>query len=516
MARPGEDDVDFSFEFPEQDHPGGQQTAARAGGASAFGSVAPRGRETAAAPPDMHDEFDALPDSPTSFGQDPTIHRDDDSFDDVGVETGSPTAFGDAEHVDGAPRIYADGEHDDHLASGDEPIENFGDEGAVDLDVDGGEHAHTIEDDENVLRHAGRHDDEEHGLDNAPVAAQRSLLSRLIMPIGGIAMLGAVGYGAWSYVSPVLFGQPAVQTAQGTQRIQMPPTTTMPNGLPAGSPATQRPPMPQETQLRPAPQAVQRPAPAAPAPSMLQPQQPPPAAQPVQVASAVPEGMTGMNRPPQGQADDALRGIAAQLDTIGTNIGRVNSRLEVLERAAQADRSDFSGRIAALENKGPAPAAKVPAPTSSPIMPSAAPAEAKPTPAKETRAPSLVSEPKKARAAVAKAESVDEDAPPRARRVGKSLGRGRHVKSDTAEAGDPGDVAMAGDEPPAKPVRIPGLRLKAVSEINGRSMVSVQTSKGRTEEFTVGQSIPGAGEIRSIRQNGGSWVVVTSRGVIVE
>jgi hypothetical protein len=518
MARPGEDDVDFSFEFPEQDHPGGQQTAASAGGANAFGGVPPRGRDAAAAPPpDMHEEFDALPDSPTSFGQDPTVHRDDDSFDDVGgAEGGGPSAFGDAEHVDGAPRIYADGDHD-HQISGDEPIENFGEEGPVDLDGHDAEHiadhGHD-EDDENVLRHAGRHDDEEHGLDDAPVAAQRSLLSRMIMPVGAIAVLGAVGYGAWSYVSPMLFGPSAVQTAQGPQRIQMPPTTTMPNGLPAGSPAAQRPPMPQEGQLRPAPQ---RPAPSTPAPSMLQPQQPPPAAQPVQVASAVPEGMTGMNRPPQPQADDALKGIAAQLDSIGANIGRVNSRLEVLERAAQADRSDFSGRIAALESKGPVPAAKAPTPTSSPIMPSASPIEAKPAPAKETKAPSLVSEPKKAKAAVAKAESVDEEVARKARRGGKASGRSRHVKSDAADAGgDPGDVAMAGDEPPAKPVRIPGLRLKAVSEINGRSMVSVQTSKGRTEEFTVGQSIPGAGEIQSIRQNGGSWVVVTRRGVIVE
>ncbi|MGY3582381.1 hypothetical protein ACVIGB_000695 [Bradyrhizobium sp. USDA 4341] len=517
MAQPGED-VDFNFSFDEEETGGARKGGANAAGGG-FGGVPPvRGREAAAPPPQgMHDEFDALPDNPTGFGADPVAHQVGDSFDDVDAgddHVGSRTAFGEQEHIEGAPRIYAEAEGDQFAAS-DEPIENFDSDGHDDFDHATGDHVagevHSDEDDENVLRHAEHHGDEDRDLENAPVAAQRSLLSRLIMPVGGIALLGAVGYGAWSYVSPVFFGQPAVQTAQGPQRIQMPPTTTMPNGMPAGgSPAVQRPPMPQESQAQPRPpvqQAMQRPAPA------QQPSAQTPGTQPIQVASAVPDGMTGMNRPSQGGADEALKGISSQLEVIGANIGRVNSRLEVLERAAQADRSDFSGRIAALESKGPAsaPAGKAPVATSSPIMPSVVSMEAKTSPAKETKAPSLVSEPKKTKA-VTKAEAVDEDTAPKARR-GK--GRSRHAaKSD--DGSDPSDVAMAGDEPPAKPMRISGLRLKAVSEINGRSMVSVQTAKGRTEEFTVGQSIPGAGEIQSIRQNGGSWVVVTSRGVIVE
>lgn len=199
----------------------------------------------------------------------------------------------------------------------------------------------------------------------------------------------------------------------------------------------------------------------------------------------------------------------------------MNSRLEVLERSAQADRSDFSGRIAALESKGSLPSAGKPAaqPQSSVIVPTlVSPPAAKPVapPAKETKAPSLVSEPKaKAKPVATKVES-DEEEVPKSRRA-KAHGRTRvaAAKAD-ADGSEPGDVAMAGDEPPSKPIRIAGMRLKAVSEVGGRSMVSVQTGKGRTEEFTLGQSIPGAGEIRAIRQNGGSWVVVTSRGVIVE
>lgn len=513
MAQPGQDS-DFNFSFDDEEGSGAAKK-----GATAFGG-APRGREAPPPPADMHDEFEALPESPTGFGGEPEHHGADDSFGDVGggdEHVSSPVQFGDEEQGEGAPPIYADagtggfGEQ--------EQVEHFG-EDAVDFEHDG-EHAagDHVDDDENVLRHAGHHEDD-HELAEAPAVAQRSLLSRLIYPIGGLALLGAVGYFAWGYVSPVFFGSPAVQTAQGPQRIQMPPTVAAPNGMPAGGALAQRPPMPQD-QPRPGMQQAMQQPPVAAAPKPLQPSfgngqvtappaAQPPAAQPVQLATAVPDSMTGMNRP-QPQSDEALKGISSQLEVISSNIGRVSSRLEVLERAAQADRSDFSGRIAALESRPTAQANKpATAPQSSEIV--LPPVDAKPVPGKGTKAPSLVSEPK-AKPVPAKVEAGDEE-PPRARH-GKSH-RTRQAKATERDDGaEPGDVAMAGDEPPAKPVRLSAYRLQAASEISGRTIVSVRF-KGRTEEFTVGQSIPGAGEIRSIRQNGGSWVVVTSRGVIVE
>lgn len=512
MAQPGQD-ADFNFSFDDEEAGGAAKK-----GANAFGG-APRGRE-APPPPDMHEEFDALPDSPTGFGGQPSHHETDDSFGDVGAgdEHGaSPVQFADEEPVEGAPPIYAEA---DSQGFGDqETVEHFG-EDAVDFEHDSehaaGDHG---DDDENVLRHADQHQDEDHELADAPAVAQRSLLSRLIYPIGGVALLGAVGYFAWGYVSPMFFGSPAVQTAQGPQRIQMPPTSAAPNAMPAGGAVAQRPSMPQPIQNQ-QPPAVAAPKPLqqqfgsaqVTSPPAVQPAQPaaqPPAAPPIQLATAVPDSMTGMNRP-QPQSEEALKGISSQLEVISSNIGRVSSRLEVLERAAQADRSDFAGRIAALESRPQAPVTKAAPPQSSEIaLPSI---DAKPATAKGTKAPSLVSEPK-AKPAPAKAESDGDERAPSARRA-KST-RARHAKAESDEGAEPGDVAMAGDEPPAKPVRLSAYRLQAASEISGRTIVSVRY-KGRTEEFTVGQTIPGAGEIRSIRQNGGSWVVVTSRGVIVE
>lgn len=505
MAKPGED-VDFNFSFDDE-----VSEAKQPGGASGHaGGVAPP------PPDDMHDEFDALPDSPTGVFGGGGGGEHHDSFGDIGAdapvaysaEEDGPEALRRYEETDPAGFAGADsGETVDQFDAGEEAVDFTTEDQSL-----GDDHS-SIEEDERVLRHDSDAE-EDHGLETAPAVASRSLLSRMIMPVGGVALLAGVGYFAWSYVSPMFFGAPAVQTAQVPQKIQMPPTSTLP---PAGAPAAQRPPMPAQTpgQARPAP--VQQPAPAplpplgsaapgsqARSPAMGQPVSPVvPAPSPVQA-----DAMTGMNRPP---ADDALRAISGQLESIGVSVGRVNSRLDVLERAAQADRSDFSGRIAALESGRLSHAGAKPA---------ASPTAVEARPAPQPKAPSLASDPKPSKAvAKARAEASDDEEAPKTRRshLRRSAALQRPVaRAETDEATEAGDVAYAGDEPPAKPVRLTGVRLKAVSEINGRSIVSVQTSRGRTEEFTIGQTIPGAGEIRSIRQNGGSWVVVTSRGVIVE
>jgi hypothetical protein len=61
------------------------------------------------------------------------------------------------------------------------------------------------------------------------------------------------------------------------------------------------------------------------------------------------------------------------------------------------------------------------------------------------------------------------------------------------------------------PKPIPGFQVHSVSE----DLARVETS-GTLYEVRAGELLPGAGVVRSIKNQGQGWVVVTSRGVIKE
>jgi hypothetical protein len=511
---PGDDvALAFDMDFGEDAAKGGRRPE------QTFGAEPDdRGSRSAAPPPpaqDDYDEFETMPEPGQNFGASSSPARDDFEEFGAGRETHASTDFGDDHPQQGFG--HGDPVEDFDAATVDD--EQFGtDDGFSDPHT--AAHDENLEDDEEAVLRAD-HDDEDSEI--APEVAGRSLMSRVLVPavaVGGIAVLGWLG---WSYVSPFFFDQAPVQQAQVQQpRIQVPPQATMPpqpGQLPPFPSAGQaRPTAPQQAQqqpglapLQPPAQQPQRPLQqtAAPAPS-AQPVARPQAQQtPVAAAQASPSAEqtaqvpTGMNRPDA----DAMAKIFGAIAQVSNDVRGLGVRMDGIEKGGNDMRSELGRRMDEIDTRARGGVQVASAAPGVSLAPKAS---------ASTTAPSLVKAPVKPAPVATRTarETAEEDSPPRAERSAKRV---RHAKVERrrTEDSDPEDRASAGDEPPAKPRVIGGYRLKGVSEVGGRSIALVRTSRG-LEEFVVGQTLAGGGEIRSIRQNGGAWVVVTSRGVIVE
>lgn len=517
------DDVSLSFDMSFDDSPSGQRPE-QTFGAEPSDDLGARRPEPATQ--DAYDEFETMPEPGQDFGAPASAPRDDFA------DFGGGEAHAGADFGDDQPQGFGQGDPVDDF---DDPEDGHSDEH---FDADSGDafaadgtdaHAETDDDDDEAVLRAD-HEDEE----VAPEAARRSLMSRMMVPAIGLAGAGLIGWLGWSYVSPYFMDQAPVQQAQVQQpRIQTQPQAAMPRQpgqlppLPSGGQT--RPPAPHQAQtqppqrqastqpglapLAPTPQTqaptprpiAQAPAPAAPAPTAAQPAAPAaasvvhPAPAPTASAQQTPQVPTGMNRP----NDDVLAKIFGALDGIATDVRVLSRRVDAVEKAGNDVRADLSRRMDDIDARSKN-GTKVASATA-----------AVPVETNKTSAPSLTkTTPAKSSAAATRSETAEKDRPARAERPAR---RTRHVKAHRSRSADydADDRAEAGDEPPAKPRVIGGYRLKGVSEVGGRSIALVRT-KGGLEEVTVGQTLAGGGEVRSIRQNGGSWVVVTSRGVIIE
>lgn len=504
------DDVGLSFDMEFDDAPKSGRRPEQTFGADPDD----RGdHPPASSAQDTYDEFESMPEPGQNFGAPAIPQRDE---------------FGD---LGGGHEMHAASDFGDNPPQGfgqDDPVENFDDPDEAHFDEQFGAesgdtfandetnvHAGTEDDDEAALRADGEDEDDE----VAPEAARRSLMSRLLAPAIGLAGAGLVGWLGWIYVSPFFIGQPPVQQAQVQQpRIQTQPQAAMP------TPPGQLPPLPSGGQMRSAAvqqaqrQAIQpalapsstshsvgQPPATAGTPSVAaQPISQPPASvmHPASTASAqqAPQVPTGMNRP----GDDALAKIFGALDGIAADVKGLSRRVDAVERAGSDMRADLSRRMDDIDAS---------AKNGTHIASAAATGPA----VNKTSAPPLTKAPPAKSAATAThrdSETADDERPAR---VERSARRSRHAKSRRTRPVDydTEDRAEAGDEPPAKPRVIGGYRLKGVSEVGGRSIALIRTKRG-LEEVTIGQTLAGGGEVRSIRQNGGSWVVVTSRGVIIE
>jgi hypothetical protein len=534
---PGEDvALAFDMDFGDDDK-----------GAGGFGAPepqerAPRRAAAAAPPPPPNDfgddDFEEMPEPGSGFGA--PVQPPRDEFGDVGhgvhaeSEFGQARGFGDEDPVENFDAPADDHEHDRAFADAG---------GGEDMEFEGEHHeeaAETEEDADAVLRHDGE-DEEDDEPSVAPEAAGRGLARRMMVPAIGLLTAGGIGYFGWAYaVQPMFFADAPVQTAQPgirtTPQVGMPKNGQMPPppyqtaqreaGTPGLAPmAQQRQPQAAPPQAQPIqPQPFQAPAgpqvatadPSAPLGAVA----PPPAApvgNPLAAMPSVPTAPpgqvpTGMNRPDA----DVMAKMFAAIDAVSTDVKSMSRRVDGIERNGNDMRADLGRRMDEIDSraKGGVQVATA-VPGALPPVVVRAPALGKPS--VPTAAPAAPAAPKAVRTA---ARPSDEDSEERAERPAK---KSRHAvraargRDDAESEGE--DRAYAGDgaadEPPSKPRVIGSYRLQGVSQVGGRSVALLRTKRG-LEEVGVGQTLPGGGEVRSIRENGGRWVVVTSRGVIVE
>ena len=543
---PGED-VALAFDMNFDDEaPGGGRPE------QSFGAPEPaeRGsRRAAPPPPALDDDFEEMPEPGSDFGAPARPPRDD--FGDVGhADAGfggeqAASAFGhDEDPVEDFDAVGEEHEHDNAFANA---------EGG-DMEFEA-EHGHAeeaaAEDDDAALRHDDHEDDEDVSV--APEAAGRSLMQRMMAPAIGLAGALAIGWAGWSFVlQPMFFAEQPVQTAQ-LPGIRTQPQVGMPqNGQPPAPPfqAAQQRPGGQAPGLAPLAPAAQQAAPprqTAQAPQQLPPVQtaqaaPQIQAQPIQaqpgpqqVATADPAPLAGAPAPvgnplftppitplvqgqpqgqPQGQvptgmnrpSDDVMAKMFAAIDAVSTDVRTMTRRVDAIEKNGNDMRADLGRRMDDIESRKGGTKVATAAPGALPPVTVSAPALGK------------AAAPKAVKAAPKASDDADEERAERPAKRPRHAVRQARARED-ADADSSEDKAYAGDgssdEPPAKPRVIGAYRLQGVSQVGGRSVALLRTKRG-LEEVAVGQTLPGGGEVRSIRENGGRWVVVTSRGVIVE
>jgi hypothetical protein len=367
----------------------------------------------------------------------------------------------------------------------------------------GAEHQHTEgeheEDPDNVLQHNPEVEEDGEEASIAPeIAATKGPMARYGIPAFGVILGLIVLAGGYSFYSRI-FGSDPVQTAQApVPRLETQPQTGMPaqNRLPNGTaapsafpPSPGQPAKPQFADTQPA--RIPPPQPAATPPAGPAQQMPGAVVetQPAATPSATTQPDTAMHRPGD---DEVMQQVASQIGILSGQIRSLNNRIDAIEKSNTDARTEIGHRMDTIDSRL---SGKTPVAAATPV----------------TVQPTAASTP------AGGATKTAINAAPSVPRV-HTVRRIREARSTRRRGGGDSFIDENAEDngPPSKPRVIPGFALRGVSEVGGRSVALVRGRKGGLEEVGVGQSLQGAGEIRSIRQNGGRWVVVTTTGVIVE
>jgi len=358
------------------------------------------------------------------------------------------------------PAPAADDEFTDAIGVGEqEEFGGFGDPGA--------EGGHARED------HEYGEDGLEGALDGVETAAgdapedggprKKSLLSKLILPVGGLAMAGAVG----SFVMTG-FGDsgsaPAPSPQQGQAQPHLPPVLQ-----PAQSPAPRLPDFGRAAAQAPVPAPGQAMAeapvqPPVPGGGIHPPQAAP--GMPLQAAEPAPDAAAKLEE----KLDRRLLNLAAAIDGLARTVGGVHDEVDHA-------RHEFSDRIAAEDGR---------------------------IGSVDTHVAAVEQKEGGLEQRVAALEAARHPAAaPRHGAVPHTTGINRRFRRPAAAAPAPARQSAA----PAR--SLDGYALRGVS----RDAAMVETPAGLLR-VELGKTIAGAGVAREIRREGDSWVLVTSGGVI--
>lgn len=432
--------------------------------------------------------FEEMPEpgpAPSGFGGDP-----DEEFKDIGGFDGEdPEVAGDgfgsdedaSEYQDEGGEASADGGYDD------DPDDPDGDEDHEDPSV------------------------------AAPAAAgeQKSLVSRMLVPaVSAIALLG-VGALGYTTVLPMLGGG-SVPTAPVTAQHNPPPpsptgfpapSTGMPSGAPRLPPMPSGAGAPTNTPSLPGANPVAGPAPvsapalpvvqtpggertasnAAPVDLPVVPKGPAPVpamGPSLEAESTAPKAAGSPSEDVRAVVRDSLSDVLDEVRQVSDGVKRFDGlldRMEAIEKKLEAV-SDVDDRLKAIETKIEAVSVL------------------------EERLAGLTEKLSEVESEIKRLKGSARAPAAEARRTSSASASAVSVTKPV-----PAPVRGASLTPPPKPVIIEGYALKGVS----RGVAVIQTPTGMTEAKE-GTSLPGVGEVRSIRRSGGDWVVVTNTGVIVQ
>lgn len=302
----------------------------------------------------------------------------------------------------------------------------------------------------------------------APATASKPLISKLIMPVGIAAIIGVTGFGAYNLLMPGQAPAPAPVVAENK------PVENFPASLPGM--ATAQPQKPVETAQ----------------------QTPNEAPKPVfgQDASEVP-GSLQINLPGTGDADPQL--AAPATPSAQTAVTPVASQPVV---------------------KAPAPVEQEPA-----LLPQ--PDQQIATPVAQPETATQVVEVSKAEfdALVARIDGMESDIAA-VKKLAESFNNRVEAPAVVTEPSVPavGNADVGGLNPDASPVAsldsvTPPLKPRLILESSlkgvGRDVAWVKTGTD-TREVRVGDDLAAGGKVVSIRKYRGSWIVVTTEGIITQ
>lgn len=293
-------------------------------------------------------------------------------------------------------------------------------------------------------------------------AASRSGIMKFAFPIAAVLGVCAIGYAAYSYVTPMIFGSPAPQ--QHAQTPLPPASANFPTKLPSQGlppPAAQNLPAPmpppQQAQIGNSMPIMNPPANA---PAIM-----PPAAPPVQqpqMAQQIPAptGFPGGIVLPDTIQPPAPKASVPEDDLVaGGDRGGIAAMKEAASRGSDA--GTFEKRFAMLEAQ---------------------------VDGLKKRIDSLTDRIESGTGVASVAKTSNDDT----------------LVAETVKA-LPDDIV-----PPLKPVVIEGVSLKGVS----RDVAWVSTVSG-VVEVKEGDNIPNAGDVVKVRSYAGDWIVVTTQGIVV-
>lgn len=408
------------------------------------------------------------------------------------------------EEKDFAPAASESSDEDD------DPYEN--DEGSGDdYDVDREGADSEIEDDEFA-------DDEveenaaspSRGAKKRSASADRPGIGKFAVPLAAVLGVCVMGYGAYSYVSPMIFGGPEpIQSASPPVQPQassfptslpgkqtppmqplsqpLPPSTTQQSSMPPPAPAPiQSAQVAQPAAMPPPPQIFQSAQgsglPPPQAPHMAQPVFPPQgglpggivlpemrrdASSPESSVGSDNELVGGSNRGGIAAMKEALPRPDAMSPSIEEKFGSLQVQIDALRNQILVLADALNGRGAVSSSAPqPMPAQPLSYPPPQPMPPQPTGVVVHPAPM-------------------------------------PSAGSGQEFQ----QAVQPIPVGLL---PPLKPVIVEGVSLKGVS----RDVAWVSTASG-VVEVKEGGMIPNAGEVIKIKSYGGDWIVVTTQGIIV-